>query len=301
VGSERGRSGGRELIDFASSPPSRGLEFNARLSVGAVTLTHCTSGPIEGRQLGAAQITVAIHDGATFDMDWRGGESDRLRSSTVSHGRVHVGDGRLPFWVRCNASPSFFAFAIEESFVTEIWRKAFDGTGDCFIGTSIGVEDPVIGRLAALGRIELNEGGADGRLYLEGLASALAVRLLRSSGLSRRSPIPHKGGLAPRQIRRVLEYIEAHLTDELGLVELAAIVELSPHYFGEAFRISTGRSPHRYVMERRIEWARALLRDEDRPIRDIAYAAGFSSQSHFTANFRRVTGVTPGRYRQSLP
>jgi AraC family transcriptional regulator len=301
VESDRGRSVGRELIDFASSPPSRGLEFNARLSVGAVTLTHCTSGPIEGRQLGAAQITVAIHDGATFDMDWRGGESDRLRSSTVSHGRVHVGDGRLPFWVRCNASPSFFAFAIEESFVTEIWRKAFDGTGDCFIGTSIGVEDPVIGRLAALGRIELNEGGADGRLYLEGLASALAVRLLRSSGLSRRLPIPHRGGLAPRQIRRVFEYIDAHLTEELGLVELAAIVELSPHYFGEAFRISTGRTPHRYVMERRVECARGLLWDADRPIRDIAYAAGFSSQSHFTANFRRVTGLTPGRFRRSLP
>jgi AraC family transcriptional regulator len=159
----------------------------------------------------------------------------------------------------------------------------------------------VIGRLAALGRLELNEGGAGGRLYVEGLASALAVHLLRSSGLSRRSPIPHKGGLAPRQIRRVLDYIEAHLTDELGLVELAAIVELSPNYFGEAFRISTGRSPHRYVMERRIERARALLWDGDRPIPDIAYAAGFSSQSHFTANFRRVTGLTPGRFRRSLP
>jgi AraC family transcriptional regulator len=298
---DRGWSGGRELIDFASGPQSGGLEFNARLSVGAVTLTHCTSQPIEGRHLGAAQITAAIHDGATFDMDWRGGESDRLRSSTVSHGRVHIGDGRLPLWVRCNTSPSFFAFAVEASFVTEIWRKGFDGTGDCFIGTSIGVEDPVIGRLAALGRLELNEGGAGGRLYVEGLASALAVHLLRSSGLSRHSSIPHKGGLAPRQIRRVLDYIEAHLTDELGLVELAAIVELSPNYFGEAFRISTGRSPHRYVMERRIEWARDLLRDEDRPIGDIAYAAGFSSQSHFTANFRRVTGVTPSRFRRSLP
>ncbi len=301
MGSDRGWSGDRELIDFTSSPPLRGLELNARLSAGAVTLTHCTSGPTEGRQVSAAQITVAIHDGATFGMDWRDGESDRLRSSTVSHGRVHVGDWRLPFWVRCNASPSFFAFAVEESFVTEIWRKAFDGIGDCFIGTSIGVEDPVIGRLAALGRIELNGGGAGGRLYVEGLAAALAVHLLRSSGLSRRSLIQHKGGLAPRQIRRVLEYIEAHLTGELGLVELAALVELSPHYFGEAFRISTGRSPHRYVMERRVERARDLLWDEDRPIRDIAYAAGFSSQSHFTANFRRVTGVTPGRFRRSLP
>jgi AraC family transcriptional regulator len=301
VESDRGRSGDRQFINFASSPPTRGLEFNARLSNGAVTLTHCTSGPIEGRQLGAAQITVAIHDGATFDMDWRAGESDRLRSSMVSHGLVHIGDGRLPFWVRYNASPSFFAFAIEESFVAEIWRKAFNGTGDCFIGTSIGVEDPVIARLATLARLELNEGGAGGRLYLEGLAAALAVHLLRSSGWSRRSPIQHQGGLAPKQFRRVLEYIDAHLTGELGLVELAAIVELSPHYFGEAFRISTGRSPHRYVMERRVERARDLLQGKDLPIGDIAYAAGFSSQSHFTANFRRITGVTPGRFRRSLP
>jgi AraC family transcriptional regulator len=300
VGAGRGRSGDREFIDFASSPPTLGLEFNARLREGAVTLTHCTSGPIEGRQLGSAQITVAIHDGATFDMDWRGGESDRLKSSIVSHGRVHVGDGRLPFWVRCNASPSFFAFAIEESFVAEIWRKAFDGTGDCFIGTSIGVEDPVIGRLAALARLELNEGGAGGRLYLEGLAAALAVHLLRNSGLSRRLPIQQKGGLAPKQIRCVLEYIEAHLTDQLGLVELAAIVGLSPHYFGEAFRISSGRSPHRYVMERRVERARDLLQGEECPIADIAHAAGFSSQSHFTASFHRITGVTPGRFRRSI-
>jgi AraC family transcriptional regulator len=300
VRSDSGRSGDREFIDFASSPPSRGVEFNARLSEGAVTLTHCTSGPIEGRQLGAAQMTVAIHDGATFDMDWRGGESDRLRSSIVSHGRVHIGDGRLPFWVRCNASPSFFGFAIEEPFVAEIWRKAFNGSGDWFIGTSVGVEDPVIGRLAALARLELNEGGPGGRLYLEGLAAALAVHLLRSSGLPQRSPIQHKGGLAPRQIRCLLEYIEAHLTDELGLVELAAIVGLSPHYFGEAFRISSGRSPHRYVIERRVARARDLLQGDDRPIADIAYAAGFSSQSHFTANFRRITGVTPGRFRRSL-
>ena len=116
MGWDRGRSGGRELIDFASSQRSRGLEFNERLSVGAVTLSHCSSDPIEGRQLSAAQITIAVHDGATFNMDWRGVESDRLRSSTVSHGRVHVGDGRLPLWVRSNASTSFFAFAIEEFF-----------------------------------------------------------------------------------------------------------------------------------------------------------------------------------------
>ena len=291
---------GHHLIDFASSEPSHWLTFNGHLSVGPVTLTHCTSRPIEGRRLGASQVIVALHDGEAFDMDWRGAESDRIRSSTVSHGQAHVGDARVPFWVRYSASPSFFAFALDESFVTEIWQKGFDRTDEFAIRTAIGIEDPEIGRLGALGWRELNQGGAGGRLYVEGLAAMLTVHLLRAYGASERSPIPHRGGLAPRQMRRVLDYIDAHLTDELGLVELAAIAGLSPHHFGEAFKTSMGTSPHRYVIEKRVQHALELLREKDRSIGEIAHAAGFSSQSHLTANFRRVTGLTPGRFRQSL-
>src|SRR6516162_6836520 len=117
-------------------------------------------------------------------------------------------------------------------------------------GRQSGVQDPVIGRLGALGRRELSEGGPGGRLYLEGLAAMLTVHLLRSYGSSERSPIPDRGGLAPRQVRRVLDYIDAHLTDELGLVELAAIAGLSPHHFVEAFKISVGKPPHRFVTEK---------------------------------------------------
>ena len=271
-----------------------------RLSFGPVTLAHCTSHPVEGNYLGAHQIIVAIHDGKTFEMDWRGAGSDRIQSSRVLHGHAHVADARLPVWVRCNASPSFFAFALGERFVTEIWQTGFEGAGDFAIRTSIGIEDPVIGRLGALGRRELSAGGAGGRLYAEGLAAMLAVHLLRDYGSSEHSVIPHKGGLTPRQMQRVIDYINAHLTDELGLVELAAIAGLSPHHFGEAFKTSMGTSPHRYVIERRVQHALELLREKDHSIGEIAHAAGFSSQSHLTANFRRVTGLTPGRFRQSL-
>ena len=101
-------------------------------------------------------------------------------------------------------------------------------------------------------------------------------------------------------MRRVLDYIDAHLTDELGLIELAAIAGLSPHHFVEAFKISVGKPPHQLVMERRVQRAQELLRDDERSIAEIAHAAGFSSQSHLTANFRKVTGLTPGRFRRSL-
>jgi AraC family transcriptional regulator len=101
-------------------------------------------------------------------------------------------------------------------------------------------------------------------------------------------------------MRRVLDYIDAQLTGELGLIELAAIAGLSPHHFLEAFKISVGKSPHRFVTERRVQRALELLRDDARSIAEIANAAGFSSQSHLTANFRRVTGLTPGRFRRSV-
>jgi AraC family transcriptional regulator len=109
-----------------------------------------------------------------------------------------------------------------------------------------------------------------------------------------------RGGLAPRQMRRVLDYINAHLADELGLVELAAIAGLSPNHFGEAFKVSVGKSPHRFVMERRVQHAMELLRNEVRSIAEIAHATGFSIQSRMTENFRRVTGLTPGQFRRSL-
>ncbi len=81
-------------------------------------------------------------------------------------------------------------------------------------------------------------------------------------------------------------------------MELSKVTGLSPHHFGDAFKAATGKSPHRYVIERRLSRARELLRETDRSISDIAYAVGFSSQSHFTANFRRVVGFTPNRFRR---
>lgn len=288
-------------IDFASATSSlpQGLGFGSTLRQGSVTLAHCFFRPNDGVHVGASQVTVGIYDGAAFEMDWRVPDSDRLQSRAMARGQAHIGDGRLPLWVRCNASPSFFAFAMDEAFVAEACECAFGGVADYALRTSIGVEDPVISRIGALGQIELAQGGLGGRLFVEGLGTALAVHLLRRYGESSRRASLHKGGLAPAQLRRVIDYIDANLGDELSLAELAGITGLSPHHFGQAFRSATGKPPHRYVIEKRIHRARELLRDAEVPIAEIAHAVGFSSQSHLTINFRRVTGVTPARFRRS--
>lgn len=104
-------------------------------------------------------------------------------------------------------------------------------------------------------------------------------------------------GLPRWRLKRVLDFVEAHLGDDIRLKDLAGAAALSPHHFSELFRQSTGVSPYRYVLERRVEHAKALLRDSMLGVLDIALAVGFSDQSHFSKIFRRATGVTPSAYR----
>jgi AraC family transcriptional regulator len=99
------------------------------------------------------------------------------------------------------------------------------------------------------------------------------------------------------QAKRVVEYVEANLSDELTLTDLASIASLSPYHFARMFKRTMGLAPHRYVLERRIERAKAMLRRTDATLVDISLSTGFWGQSHFTSTFRRVVGATPTEFQ----
>ena len=107
-------------------------------------------------------------------------------------------------------------------------------------------------------------------------------------------------GLSSDRLKRVREYIESHLNDRLTLADLAGVACLSPYHFSRSFKQAVGVGPQRYVMQRRLERAKALMRRTNEPLAEIAYRVGFSDQSHLTSIFRRETGLTPGRYRAAL-
>jgi AraC family transcriptional regulator len=232
-------------------------------------------------------------------MDWRPPGSDRLQTSIVEPDLFHVADSRLDLWQRWSGTPEIFVFAIDEALIERIWQEDFRGTGQHHIATSIAVDDPVARRLINRARGELATTGPGSALIVESIASIFAVHLLRNYDASQRVPLLRKGGLAPGQMRRVIDYIDANLTHELGLIELAGIAGLSPHHFGEAFKTSMGIPPHRYIIERRVKLAAELLQDSRSSIADIALAAGFSSQSHLTVMFRQIMGTTPARFRRA--
>ncbi|MET0322260.1 MAG: AraC family transcriptional regulator, partial [Duganella sp.] len=109
------------------------------------------------------------------------------------------------------------------------------------------------------------------------------------------------GGLAPWQQARATEYMEAHLESRIGLLELAALCQLSPSRFGRAFKASTGVTPHRWLVARRLARARQLMLGSDATLAAIAQQCGFSDQSHLAREFRRAEGVGPAEFRRLHP
>jgi AraC family transcriptional regulator len=135
-------------------------------------------------------------------------------------------------------------------------------------------------------------------LEMEGRALLLVDCLLRLHGASRASLPPPAGGLSPRQLRRVCDFISQHFAEDIYLDELADLTGLTSKHFARAFRQSTGLPPHRYLILERIEAAKRLLADAGRSVGDVALECGFADQSHFTASFRKAVGVPPGAWRR---
>jgi AraC family transcriptional regulator len=153
---------------------------------------------------------------------------------------------------------------------------------------------------AAMGAVdaELTAGGPGGPLAAESLANVVAVHLIRHVVAPRRTARRPDGALPRSRLRAVVEYIEGHLDASPTLEQMAAVAGVSTYHFAHQFKRATGLPPYQYVIMRRVERAEQLLRaGTDLPLAEIAARAGFADQSLFCRHFKRLVGVTPGRFR----
>jgi len=168
------------------------------------------------------------------------------------------------------------------------------------LSTKHNVVDPQLASIVRKLAGEMQGGFVNGRMYAEGLSLAL-LGLLATHHAAKPSQVPKTPPFSELNKRRILEFVDENMGTDLGVVQLAALVHMSPDHFARVFKSSFGVSPHRFLMQRRVDRASTVLRQmPDRPISDVAVGFGFVSQAHFTDVFRKITGVTPGRWRRSF-
>lgn len=128
----------------------------------------------------------------------------------------------------------------------------------------------------------------------EAWALALAERAKGHDALS----APLQGSITHSRMRLLDEFIDAGLEGPLSVQAMAGLLELSEGYFMRAFKNATGKSPHSYLIDRRLAKARARLRDSTASLPEIAISCGFNSQAHMATAFKQRLGVSPAQLRK---
>lgn len=162
-----------------------------------------------------------------------------------------------------------------------------------------GLQDPQLEYLVRNLLLEAQNRGMNGRIFSDSLATALSVYLASHFSEVDNRPRQMRGGIPQRRLRNLIDFIEAYIDADIRLEDMAALVNLSPYHFAREFKRTTGITPHRYIINRRLERAREWLTQEKHSIAEIANEFGFADQSHLTRLFKRQFGLTPTDYIRS--
>lgn len=185
---------------------------------------------------------------------------------------------------------------VDPTFLAEVGRED-PLLGGVPIYPADAVDDPQLLSIGCALLAEMRHDFPSGRLFGQSLSTALVARLLRrqqaAGGPARGES---RGGLARADLAGALEYLHAHSADDVTLADLAAVAGLSPYHFARRFKRSTGLAPHQYLIRLRVERSKPMLAAGRFTVAHVAQSVGFSSQGLFASHFRRITGVSPGRY-----
>ncbi len=270
--------------------------------------------PCLGQRFQTDQLVVDLNEANPFEVDFScpdltfslqlgvrdysiGIDSDKLVRRLLPAGAITVSPaGSAVKAITEDRSPEFLAFSLKQAFVEE----AIEDTS--LAGSSIPVvpdlRHPDFVVFADLIQRFLASSGGRTPIYAETLCLGL-LHTMFTEIAGGAEEAAHAPRLSDRDFQRVLEYIEAHLAHPIGLQDLARVSGQKMKAFSLAFRERTGFAPYAYVLKRRVETARDMIRATDLPIIEIAYTCGFSSQAHMTSTFKQRLGVTPGRIRQN--
>src|ERR1700681_2773699 len=276
----------------AANRTPQGSEFDVsqfdKPHLGARSADHLSSSP-DGVILALQRNVFGIHEP----------EKARLQIVPFPHGTVSLVNLALDSTAYPNDMSDCFSFLIPRATFDQLADDhGADRIVELAVRPGIAANDPIVLHLGdcLLPAIERHDGTNDE--FVDRITTALNIHFARVYGGMHFPPPLVSGGLAPWQLRLARDTINANLEEELSLEQIACECRLSVSHFARAFTRSTGISPHRWLMQRRVDVAKGLMLSTDTSLVEISLKCGFSDQSHFTKVFAEAAGERPGRWRQ---
>ncbi|HLK62572.1 MAG TPA: AraC family transcriptional regulator [Bryobacteraceae bacterium] len=247
---------------------------------------------------GLETVLVTVHLGAPARIDCR--RDGKRFAGTAVHGDIDIIPARTPArWEMHDENDSSLLLSLPQSALRSIVIDTGADPDRLEIRNRFQVRDPELEALLWVIKREMETGFRSGPLYLDGLALAVASRIVACHSSLAPAPMPRIEGLAGNSLKKVLSFIEEHLPENLSLEQIASAAGMGVSHFKAQFRKAVGMPVHRYVIRRRVERARSLLLEDGLSMADVAQASGFAHQSHME-HMRRVLGAAPRTMQRML-
>ncbi|MEM7793764.1 MAG: AraC family transcriptional regulator, partial [Cyanobacteria bacterium P01_C01_bin.118] len=230
------------------------------------------------------QHYFAMNTGPAFEWEWKDGST--FKTHRYETGDLWVNPAGVPFSHRISGHNQFVLLTLEPQKLIEIMP---DRSKYHSFRRQHQAKDKHLQMLMQALLIEAEMGGPNGKLYVDSLSTALAAHFVNHYSLEHPAALSSLHSPEHQRLANVIDYIEAHLTDDLSLTDLSLQAGLSKFHFSRLFKQVLGLTPHKYVIKRRIEQAAQQL-NQGQSIAQVAFQFGFSDQSHFTRAFKQVKG-----------
>jgi AraC family transcriptional regulator len=281
-------------IPVAPRPPALSSAF---LGEDVILERHLTSQSAHYGEREQITHTLFLYDGEPVRAAWRVG--GKQLNAWVRSGHLWIVPRSVPHTSSFQGPHGGVLLSIGNSQLERHIGPLMRG-GRIELAPGFNLEDGQLEHLLRGLLAVVQDGSCADALVSELLVNAVCIRLARRYAVSKLKIIAHHGGLPAARLKQVLEYIDAKLGQNIALSELASVANMSLYYFAVLFRQSTGVSPHRYVLNQRVERAKGLLRDPKLSVLDVSISVGFEHQNNFARAFRRMIGVSPTQFRRNL-
>lgn len=293
-----------DYADWTNLLPNPPLLTSFQSGWSSIQLAHHRQPSIDLPEVSSPQHMVVIalgHQGCDLEFASEG------RLQTISYcekdfesGFIEIVPSNLPCGIRSisvTQSIEWIHCYLEPTFLAQIAYESVNPNHVELLLTRKKV-DALIHQIGLALKSSLETARVGSRFYADSMATAMAGHLLRYYSTYKHQFRDYEDGLSKQRLKQAVEYIQAHLGEDISLSNIATELGMSQYYFCHLFKRSMGMAPHQFLIRQRVERAKHLLKQSEQTVTSVAMACGFANQSHFARCFRHCTGMNPNQFRK---